>query len=186
MDHRPLNLAIFDMGLLKAPFFLSLGSLLAPDIRAVYWSRRPLMRAYARSAGIPILPGNPGRQSGADIDDDSLCQAIGPKDLKIHGRRNPAEQRRMYAEIADFLDRQNIDALLVWNGSNRRLSMAIHAASRRGLPVIHAEHGYFPGTMQLDLEGVNAASSLARLIRAGHARAAPHQEPAAPRTADQL
>lgn len=170
MNHRPLNLAIFDMGLLKAPFFLALGTLLAPEIRTLYWSCRPLMRAYARSVGIPISPERPDRQSETDIDDHSLREAVGSKDHAIHGRRSLDRQRRLYAAIEHFLDQQAIDALLVWNGSNRRLSMAIHAARRRGLPVIHAEHGYFPGTMQLDLAGVNAASSLARLIRAGLAR----------------
>ncbi len=173
MNDRPLNLAIFDAGLLKAPFFLALAPLLAPEVRCVYWSCRPLMRAYARSAGIPILPAGTVARATTDIDDDSLLEAIGSKDLAIHGRRGLARQRRLYAAIEHFLDAQAIDALLVWNGSNRRLSMAIHAARQRGLPVIHTEHGYFPGTMQVDLDGVNAASSLARLIRTGFARRPP-------------
>ncbi|PIQ38281.1 MAG: hypothetical protein COW59_02610 [Lysobacterales bacterium CG17_big_fil_post_rev_8_21_14_2_50_64_11] len=173
MNDRPLNLAIFDVGLLKAPFFLALAPLLAPEICCVYWSCRPLMRAYARSAGIPILPAEPVARARTNIDDNSLREAIGSKDLTIHGRRSLARQRRLYATIEQFLDQNAIDALLVWNGSNRRLSMAIHAARRRGLAVIHTEHGYFPGTMQIDLDGVNAASSLARLIRAGFARRPP-------------
>lgn len=173
MNTRPLNLAIFDMGLLKGPFFLALATRLAPDIHCVYWSRRVLMRAYARSAAIPIYPGKTVARASTDIDDDTLREAIGHKDLLIHGRRSTARQRRLYAAIERFLDVQAIGALLVWNGSNRRLSMAIHAARRRGLPVIHAEHGYFPGTMQLDRDGVNASSSLARLIRSGAARRPP-------------
>ena len=173
MIDRPFNLAVFDMGLLKAPFFLALAPWLAPEIRCVYWSCRPLMRAYARSAGVSIFPTGPKTRLDADIDDDSLRTAIGAKDRAIHGHRQLAWQRRLYAAIEHFLDTEAVDALLVWNGSNRRLSMAIHAARRRRLPVIHAEHGYFPGTLQMDLEGVNAASSLARLIRDGLARCPP-------------
>lgn len=175
MPDRPLNLAIFDMGLLKAPFFLGLREHLAPTVNCLYWSRRLLMRRYAQSAGIDIHPPSLAEPTtGAAIDDDSLRAAIGIKDRKLRGRTKLGPARRRYAEIEAFLDEQAIDALLVWNGSNKLLSMAIHAARRRGIPVIHAEHGYFPGTMQLDLEGVNAASSLSRQAHAGLARRPPH------------
>ncbi|MCX7072096.1 MAG: hypothetical protein NTW01_14020 [Gammaproteobacteria bacterium] len=168
MTDRPLNLAIFDMGLLKAPFFLGLREHLAPTIHCQYWSRRLLMRRYAQSAGIPVFPvslAEPAQR--AQLSDDELRAAIGVK-AQLRGAAGKLDQaRRRYAEIEAFLDQQAIDALLVWNGSNRLLSLAIHAARQRGLPVIHAEHGYFPGSMQLDRDGVNQDSSLTRLIRQG-------------------
>jgi capsular polysaccharide export protein len=174
MTDRPLNLAIFDMGLLKAPFFLGLREHLAPTVNCLYWSRRLLMRRYAQSAGIDIHPRSLAEpQASAAIDDASLRAAIGIKDRKLRGDAKLGPARKRYAEIETFLDTQAIDALLVWNGSNKLLSMAIHAARRRGIPVIHAEHGYFPGTMQLDLEGVNAASSLSRRAHSGQAQRPP-------------
>lgn len=174
MSDRPLNLAIFDMGLLKAPFFLGLQAQLAPAIRCLYWSRRLLVRRYAQSAGIAIHPlslAEPAQR--APLSDDELRAAIGIKAHKL-GRAGRLDQaRRRYAEIEAFLDAEAVDALLVWNGSNRLLALAIDAAQRRGITVIHAEHGYFPGSMQLDCEGVNHASSLTRLIRSGLAQRPP-------------
>lgn len=177
MTDRPLNLAIFDMGLLKAPFFLGLREHLAPTINCLYWSRRLLMRRYAQSAGIAIHPTTLAEpRLVARVSDDELRRAIGIKEQKLRGHLKLDRPRRRYAEIEAFLDQQAVDALLVWNGSNKLLSLAIHAAKRRGIPVVYAEHGYFPGSMQLDLEGVNHASSLTRLIRSGVARRPP--EPA--------
>ena len=174
MTDRPLNLAIFDMGLLKAPFFLGLREHLAPTIHCRYWSRRLLMRRYAQSADIAIFPTSLAEpRLKTRISDDELRAAIGIKEQKLRGTGSLDKPRRRYAEIEAFLDEQAIDALLVWNGSNKLLSLAIHAAKRRGIPVIFAEHGYFPGTMQLDLEGVNQASSLTRLIRTGIAQRPP-------------
>lgn len=171
MTDRPLNLAIFDMGLLKAPFFLGLREHLAPTIQCRYWSRRLLMRRYAQSADIPIFPTSLAEpRLKSRIGDDELRTAIGIKEQKLRGAGSLDKPRRRYAEIEAFLDEQAIDALLVWNGSNKLLSLAIHAAKQRGIPVVYAEHGYFPGTMQLDREGVNHASSLTRLIRAGIAQ----------------
>lgn len=177
MTDRPLNLAIFDMGLLKAPFFLGLRAHLAPTVNGVYWSRRVLMRRYAQSAGIPVFPislAEPAQR--APLTDDELRAAIGVK-AQMRGAAGKLDQaRRRHAEIDAFLGDQAIDALLVWNGSNRLLSLAIHAAQRRGIPVIYAEHGYFPGSMQLDRDGVNQASSLTRLIRNGLAQRPPSPE----------
>lgn len=175
MSNRPLNLAIFDMGLLKAPFFLGLQDHLAPTIRCLYWSRRLLVRRYAQSAGIAILPTSLAEPRLASrIADDELRRAIGVKEQKLRGVGRLDAPRRRYAEIEAFLDEQAVDALLVWNGSNKLLSLAIHAARQRGIPVIHVEHGYFPGSLQIDLEGVNQASSLTRLVRGGLARRPPH------------
>ncbi len=177
MTDRPLNLAIFDMGLLKAPFFLGLKDHLAPQIRCLYWSRRLLMRRYAQSAGIAILPGSLAEPTrAARIADDELRRAIGIKEQALRGIGRLDKLRRRYAEIEDFLDREAVDALLVWNGSNKLLSLAIHAAQRRGIGVVYSEHGYFPGTMQIDLEGVNRSSSLTRLVKAGLAQRPPHPE----------
>lgn len=177
MTDRPLKLAIFDMGLLKAPFFLGLQAHLAPTIDCLYWSRRLLMRRYAQSAGIEIFPTSLAEpRLRTRIPDDELRRAIGVKEQALRGAGSLDQPRRRYAEIETFLDQQAVDALLVWNGSNKLLSLAIHAAKQRGIPVIHAEHGYFPGTMQLDLEGVNQESSLARLVRNGLAQRPAHPE----------
>ena len=56
-----------------------------------------------------------------------------------------------------------VDAVLVWNGSRGHGLMAAETARRLGKTLIYIENGFLPDTVQIDLEGINYASSLARL-----------------------
>ena len=56
-----------------------------------------------------------------------------------------------------------VDAVLVWNGSRGHGLMAAETARRLGKPLVYIENGFLPDTVQIDLKGINYASSLADL-----------------------
>ncbi len=166
-----LRLAFIDPGLRKAPFFLELRNWLPPGIESLYWSKRAIVRRYMRCAGVAMHPARDAAISSCpDIDEAELRRAIGPKELALRPAKALRKARALLAELAAFLDGQRIGAIVLWNGSNLRGALAAYLARQRNIPVIYAEHGYLPGTTQLDLEGVNDASSASRLARAGLAR----------------
>lgn len=185
MKNECLRLALVDPGLRKAPFFLEIRRHLGPRIECLYYSRRPIVRGYVRSAGAPLFPqGRAPVRADDGIDDAELRAAIGAKELALRPQRALARARRVLAGLAAFYDEQRVDAVLVWNGSNLVVSLAVHLARRRGLPVLFAEHGYLPGTLQLDPEGVNQMASITRLAASGGASLPP--DPARDRALDEV
>jgi O-antigen ligase/capsule polysaccharide modification protein KpsS len=65
--------------------------------------------------------------------------------------------------LADWLHAAHPAAIVLWNGSGLAAALAEQWARQHGVPVLFAENGYLPHTLQLDLEGVNAFSSLRHL-----------------------
>lgn len=170
MEHASigLRLAFIDPGLRKAPFLLALRTWLGPQVESLYWSQRPIVRRYMRCAGVAMHPRADAAPAEApDISDADLRRAIGEKELALRPLKALRKAHRLLGELAAFLDSERVSAIFVWNGSNLRSALAIYLAGRRGIPVIYAEHGYLSGTTQLDLEGVNAGSSMSRLAHAG-------------------
>jgi capsular polysaccharide export protein len=164
-------LAFIDPGLRKAPFFLELRNWLAPRIECLYWSQRPVVRSYMRSARVALHPRDKTTLAVEfDISDAELRRAIGEKELALRPVKALRKARRLLTRLAAFLDGEQVGAILVWNGSNLRSALAIHLARQRRMPVIYAEHGYLSGTTQVDLEGVNFDSSASRLACAGAAQ----------------
>lgn len=166
-----MNLAFVDPGPSKLAFYLSLRSYLAPHLRCFYFSHHSDIRKLIRAAGSEVYPlaGSPSPPS-YDIDDEALRTAIGGKELFLREQQALASARQLLADIDAFLDACDADALLVWNGSDLQLSLAIYLARQRGLPVLFMEHGYLPGTVQLDLQGVNYFSSITQAVQAGKAQ----------------
>jgi capsular polysaccharide export protein len=58
---------------------------------------------------------------------------------------------------------ERAEAVAVWNGSRDAALAAVHAARAQGKKVVYVENGFLPGTVQMDLQGVNFESSLATL-----------------------
>lgn len=173
MEHASigLRLAFIDPGLRKAPFLLALRMWLGPHVESLYWSQRPIVRRYMRCAGVAMHPRpNEAPAEAPDISDADLRRAIGEKELTLRPLKALRKAHRLLGELAAFLDSERVSAIFVWNGSNLRSALAIYLAGQRGIPVIYAEHGYLPGATQLDLEGVNAGSSMSRLAHAGLAQ----------------
>jgi capsular polysaccharide export protein len=172
-----LRLAFIDPGLRRAPFFLELRHVLPPHIECLYWSPRPIVRSYMRSAGVDIHPATRrARTPEFDISDADLRDAVGAKELALRPVRALRRARALLSRLAEFIDGEQVDAIVVWNGSNLPLALAIYLARQRGLPVVHAENGYLPGTTQVDLDGVNFNASITRLVNSGEAWLPPHPD----------
>lgn len=60
----------------------------------------------------------------------------------------------------DYFIKQNIDLVIVWNGANIVAASASEVAKSLGIKTLYLEGGFFPGTIVMDTEGVNAKSSL--------------------------
>lgn len=165
-----MRLAFIDPGLRKASYFLELRKSLAPAIQCLYWSQRPIVRSWMRSAGVAMHPADGAEPPPYEISESQLRRAVGPKELALRPGKALRKARRLLALLAAFIDEERVDAILVWNGSNLRGQLAIYLARQRRLPVVYAEHGYLPGTTQVDLDGVNDNSSVSRLARLGLAQ----------------
>jgi len=77
----------------------------------------------------------------------------------------PKESERVAWAAAELIWRavERVDAVAVWNGSRDAALAAVKAARVQGKRVVFVENGFLPGTVQMDLEGVNFESSLASL-----------------------
>ncbi len=58
---------------------------------------------------------------------------------------------------------ERADAVAVWNGSRDAALAAVHAAQGQNKRVAYVENGFLPGTVQMDLVGINYESSIAAL-----------------------
>ena len=70
------------------------------------------------------------------------------------------EIKRFSAVFSAFLQEEEIDVVLVWNGHFAPQAVAVTVARKLGLRTLFFENGYFSGTMQIDPVGVNFDSSL--------------------------
>lgn len=159
------TLALVELGIKAAPFFAELRRHLPPSIRCVYYSRRGVVRSVLRQSGADCFPRRLGLPPPLDIPADELRAAIGEKALATEPPATLAKAARLMRDLAGFFEREQVGALLVWNGSGLIASLAVHLARRRGLPVIFGENGYLPGTLQLDAEGVNQYASISAAVR---------------------
>lgn len=177
MSQQPLTLAFIDLGVRKAPYFLALRDALAPGVRCLYYSRRTIVRGHVRSVGAALFP-SPGKRTQAlPLTAEALAEARGRKALALGNTKSAAKVEAMAGRLAQFFGRERVDAILVWNGANNLCTTtAVWLARQRGIKVLFAEHGYLPGTMQIDAQGVNRDASLTALVRQGLASLPP--EPA--------
>lgn len=180
----PRTLALIELGIKAAPFFAELRRHLPAGVRCVYYSRRAVVRSVLKQAGAELFPARLNLPAPANVDADELREAIGEKALVTESPKIIAQAARLWADLDAFLDRQRVDALLVWNGSGLTASLAVHLARQRGLPVVFGENGYLPGTLQLDGAGVNQYSSITRAVR--EQRAELPGEPALDRILDHV
>ena len=64
--------------------------------------------------------------------------------------------------LAKFYSEHNIDLVVVWNGTNLAPALAVRLAKEFNIETLYFESGQFPNTLEIDSQGVNAASSLSR------------------------
>lgn len=67
----------------------------------------------------------------------------------------------LYKCYNQFMDSKTLDLLVVWNGYGVETASAIKVARAKEIKVIYMENGFFPHTLVMDDQGVNAANSLA-------------------------
>ncbi|NGY06870.1 capsular polysaccharide export protein, LipB/KpsS family [Solimonas terrae] len=177
MSSKPIRLGFVEPGLRRTPFFLEIRRFLGPTVECVYYARRGIVRRYVEAVDAPLFPADPRPLDREyPISDAELRVAVGQKQLALREKPALAKARRLLAELSEFVDRRRVDAVLLWNGSHLRGALATYLARRRGIPVIFGEHGYFPGTLQLDLEGVNFRSSISELVARGAAQLPPDRQ----------
>lgn len=93
--------------------------------------------------------------------DDILGFAI----QKTGGERLYWEERllRVASVLERILDSNQFSAILIWNGEDLIGKTLAAMARKRGIKTVFGENGYFPNTLQFDLEGVNVHSSVTKL-----------------------
>lgn len=100
--------------------------------------------------------------------DSALIESSGQSD-SFHKRKKTAlmlEGRRLASSYSRLFQTHAIDAVLVWGGMSKETAIASAVARKLCLSCIHYEKGWFPVTLQSDLQGVNADSSMAgRMMR---------------------
>lgn len=69
--------------------------------------------------------------------------------------------RTLHKYYDHYLQKEAIDLLVVWNGHHLEAAGGVKAARNLGIKVTFMENGFFPQTLVLDEQGVNAANSLA-------------------------
>ena len=171
------RLAFIDVGWRKLPYLLALRERLQAQLDGVFFTRRRLLRQLISDAGAPLFPQARAPQATYAIGDDELREALGAKLARRYDDAGLQKARQRLAELEAFLVGERIDVIFVWNGYNKLCSsLAIFLARRHGLRVIFGEHGYLPGTMQLDALGVNQLSSATAEVQAGRAWLPPQAE----------
>lgn len=164
------TLAFIDVGWRKLPFVLALREQLEPQLRCLYYTPRRLLRQIIAHAGAPLFPSGATATTPYPISDAELREALGAKLAKRCDTADLDRARRQLAALDAFFSDQQVDTVFVWNGYNKLCSsLAILLARRRGLRLIFGEHGYLPGTMQIDPAGVNQLSSASAELAAGRA-----------------
>lgn len=168
------NLAFIDVGRRKLPFLLALQRHLPQEVRCLYFTRREPLRSLVEGARAPLYPRGPLSTREYAIGEETLRAALGAKLLTLRGPESMKIARRVLQELAEFFATEQVDAIFVWNGANKLTSaLAVHLAREKGIAVMFAEHGYLPGTMQIDPLGVNQQASVTPLVEKGEARLGP-------------
>lgn len=94
-----------------------------------------------------------------------LDEILGFAMRKVGGKRRFWEERllRVASVLDDLLDSHDFEAVLIWNGEDFIGKTMAIIARRRGIKTVFGENGYFPNTLQFDLQGVNVYSSITNL-----------------------
>ena len=130
----------------------------------------PREHLWLTKLGVRLVPGNvyeardvpPASAWFSDVE----CEDMLAFSIDKHGGSRAVWEARVALAAKTFVelfDSAPFEAVFIWNGQDaigRALAML---TKRRGITVVYGENGYFSRTLQFDLEGVNAQSSLNRL-----------------------
>ncbi len=164
------TIAFIDPGPQLVQFLVAVAAQLTPEYCALFFSRHPKSRSLLRQLHIPIVPQsafialfqkNPSRVKKAFHFDSEclLTQLRASSERALVQTRAPAVTQLANA-LADCLATAQPTAIFLWNGSGLAAALAQQWAHQHNIPLLFAENGYLPHTLQLDPMGVNAFSSL--------------------------
>lgn len=160
------RIAFIDLGSRLVNFFSAVSRSLGPEIQVFFYCTKAKPWSIADRLGHVVYP-KPGEASRApDLDDATKEAILNDKILFANpdDKRLTRELTRTFASLKAFLEAEQIDVMLLWNGSGLAASCAAFLAQAKGLRTIYGENGYFYNTMQLDPKGVNQAASISQRI----------------------
>jgi len=100
------------------------------------------------------------------LNTDEEYQAVyGFMKAKYGGSHSIWRQRvnTLYRVVERTVQERNITLMILWNGNDCMGKVCQIVANRNGLKTVFLENGYFPNTLQIDPQGVNAEASIAHL-----------------------
>lgn len=68
--------------------------------------------------------------------------------------------KNLYSSFFNFFQARDVDLVVIWNGYRFQAASAVKAAESLDIKCLFLENGFFPETLVMDEEGVNAANSL--------------------------
>ncbi len=167
MNAKPV--AFIDPGPNLVQYLVAMGARLAPAYRPVFFSRRVKSRSLLRRLGQEVHPDRRAARARdwpghVRVDTEPLIARLRKaSDQALVSEGAPAF-RSLVGELDAFLSAVDPAAVFLWNGSGLAAAITEQLARARGIPLLFAENGYLPNTLQLDPEGVNAFASLGRDI----------------------
>jgi capsule polysaccharide modification protein KpsS len=143
--------------------------------REQLWLRKNNIRANPNS--VYAVRNYPIRENLFDA--QQIDEILGFAIQKSGGKRQFWEERllRVASVLSDVLDSHEFDAVVIWNGEDFVGKALTLLARRRGIKTVFGENGYFPNTLQFDLDGVNVHSSVTNLRFADILQALQEPEP---------
>lgn len=161
-----MRLGFINLSMKLTHYFAELGPYLKPfDIQPVYFTLNPKVRSMMARMGVPYAP--QWVVKGEDILSEAVIAEIMDPVLEHRYHNKQRLHRylaRLHHALREFYERERIDAVFIWNGSDPEGRVAMTLARHRGMKMVFGENGYLPDTMQLDPEGINYAASVTRRL----------------------
>lgn len=160
-------IAFIDPGPNLVQYLSAVGDRLGPDYRPVFFARQVKSRSLLRRLGRERHPRQRAGQASdwpawLPLDRERLVARLRKDSDRAQVLRNDPAFCWLVRELDSFLAAVQPAALFFWNGSGLAAGIAEQLGRARGIPLLFAENGYLPNTLQLDPEGVNAFSSIGR------------------------
>jgi len=170
------TIAFIDPGPQLVQFLGAVAAQLTPEYRPLFFSRHPKSRSLLRQLHISIVPHSafiapfqkkalllkkpPRVKKQFHFDSEYLLTQLRASSERALVQTQAPAVAQLANALADALAAAQPTAIFLWNGSGLAAALAQQWAQQHNIPLLFAENGYLPHTLQLDLMGVNAYSSL--------------------------
>jgi len=137
------------------------------DIQPCFFTLNPKVRNMMSRMGVRYFPGRIDKAE--DLLSPEKNREILDPVLNLRYRNKSRLYRefaRLHYALRNFFESEQIDAVFIWNGTDREGRVAITLAREIGLKTLFGENGYLPDTIQIDPAGINYAASVTRRVAA--------------------